>query len=69
MVLKEVWNDNGSIASENPDVEFMYYEPDYGKYAALDCAQSYTRVIYDDKAYISTGSRKRDTITLMGIHT
>ena len=69
MMIKEVWNDNGSIASENPDVEFMYYEPDYGKYAALDCAQSYTRVIYDDKAYISTGSRKRDTITLMGIHT
>ena len=69
VMIKEVWNDNGSIASENPDVEFRYYEPDYGKYAALDCAQSYTRVIYDDKAYISTGSRKRDTITLMGIHT
>ena len=69
VMIKEVWNDNGSIASENPDVEFMYYEPDYGKYAALDCAQSYTKVIYDDKAYISTGSRKRDTVTLMGIHT
>ena len=69
VMIKEVWNDNSSVASENPDVEFMYYEPDFGKYASLDCAQSYTKVIYDDQAYISSGARKKDLITLMGIHT
>ena len=69
IIIKEVWSDNSSLASENPDVEFMYYEPDFGKYASLDCAQSYTRVICDDQAYITSGSRKKDIITLMGIHT
>ena len=69
IIIKEVWSDNSSLASENPDVEFMYYEPDFGKYASLDCAQSYTRVICDDQAYMTSGSRKKDIITLMGIHT
>ena len=69
IIIKEVWSDNSSLASENPDVEFMYYEPDFGKYASLDCAQSYTKVIHDDQAYITSGPRKKDIITLMGIHT
>ena len=69
IIIKEVWSDNSSLASENPDVEFMYYEPDFGKYASLDCARSYTRVICDDQAYMTSGSRKKDIITLMGIHT
>ena len=69
IIIKEVWSDNSSLASENPDVEFMYYEPDFGKYASLECARSYTRVICDDQAYMTSGSRKKDIITLMGIHT
>lgn len=68
-IVKEVWEDNSSQGGSSGDpVEFRYYEPDYEKYGRLESASSYTKVIYDTKAYVDQGST-RHNVTLMGIHT
>lgn len=68
VVLKERWSDNSTMAAMDPNIEFQYYEPGYTKYASLEIAESYTKVIFDEKAYIK--QNKNDVnITLMGIHT
>lgn len=69
LVIREVWNDNRSVSQGNEEIEFRYYEPDFAKYEELSCAESYTKVLYDDEAYMSAGRKDRNTITLMGIHT
>lgn len=68
-IIKEKWTDNSGFASQSQgDITLQYNEPDYTKYASLDCVESYTKVIYDTKAYMKD---KGDTtpVTLMGIHT
>lgn len=69
MIVKEVWRDNRIYLKTNPDLEFAYFEPDFNKYGGFTSAQSYTKVLYDTKAYIWLGGNERMPITLMGIHT
>ncbi len=69
MIIQEKWTDNSSFAAQSQgDITLQYDEPDYSKYASLKSARSYTKVIFDDRAYLKD---KSDTIpvTLMGIHT
>lgn len=68
VIIREVWNTNASGNGEVAGDQVRYYEPDYSKYAALDAASSYTRVIRDEKAYVSQGSEQQ-AVTLLGIHT
>lgn len=63
IILQEVWLDNST--ADGSSSEFRYIEPSYGKYTAMECAQSCTRVLYDDKAKVQGVL----PITLMGIHT
>lgn len=68
IIMKERWEDNSAMAAMDPNIKFQYYEPSYTKYASLDIAESYTKVIADEKAYIK--HNKNDlNVTLMGIHT
>ncbi len=70
VIVKEVWEDNSAFASSGGgDLEFQYYEPDYSKYAKLAIAKDYTKVIFDEKAYVKSGKNAQINITLMGIHT
>lgn len=69
VIIKEVWSDNSAFASNDSVFAFQYFEPDFDKYATLSCAKSYTKVIYDEAAYISGGGNSRVNLTLMGIHT
>ena len=69
VTIKEIWGDNSAFAANDPSLEIQYYEPDFGKYSTLDCAQSYTKVLYDTEAYISGTGNSRLNMTLMGIHT
>lgn len=69
LMVKEVWKDNSAYLEMNPDLEYGWFEPDYSKYAALDCAASYTRVMRNEQSYIWLGGRERLQITIMGIHT
>ncbi len=69
LIVKEIWTDNSAYADEGGSFEFQYFEPDFGKYADLDIAQSCTKVIYDDGAYLKGAKNARQSIILMGIHT
>lgn len=71
IILKEIWTDNSAFAAmqQGGSFELQYYEPDYSKYAALDVAEGYTRVIFDEGAYLKGSKNTRQDITLMGIHT
>ncbi|MCM1119984.1 MAG: ABC transporter permease [bacterium] len=65
IIIKEVWqglvDENGKSAG--------YLEPDFNKYINMECAESYTRVLNDESAYIGESKSERQTIRLMGIHT
>jgi len=70
VIVREVWTDNSNVKTENNEkMEFTYYEPDNTKYLNMDFAESYTKVIYDEKAYIKGDGNSRTDIILMGIHT
>lgn len=69
LMIKETWQNNGGLAADGTTTSLLYYEPDYAKYAGLESVSSYTRVIYDEKAYIPGSSNKRQNITLMAIQT
>ncbi len=66
VIVREVWTE---ITDTNGAATGSYLEPDYSKYADLSCAENYTKVIYDEKAYLGTGKTSRQSIVLMGIHT
>lgn len=66
IIIQEVWSE---MLDENGAGTGVFFEPDYAKYASMECAEGYTRVLYDERAYIGTGKTSRQEITLMGIHT
>ncbi len=69
LIVKEIWTDNSALASQAGAGEFQYFEPDYNKYAKLDIVESYTRVLFDEGAYLKGEKNSRQNITLLGIHT
>ncbi len=69
IIVKEVWETNSGSSPEHGSTELRFFEPDATKYARMDFAVSYTRVLYDEKAYIPLDKSNRTQITLMGIHT
>ena len=66
IIIREVWYE---LKDSNGRPLGIYVEPDYSKYASLECAQNYTRVLYDDRAYVNMGGGSRQNIVLEGIHT
>lgn len=69
LIVKEIWSDNSVFSSEQGAGDFQYYEPDYSKYGKLDFVKSYTRVLFDEGAYLKGSKNAQQKITLMGIHT
>lgn len=69
IVMQEVWEDNSMMARMDPSIEFQYYEPDYGRFELLQDAVHFTKVYVDRRGYISGGSNRRNTVTIMGIYT
>ena len=74
IIIKEVWKDNAALVAEDASVRPRYYEQDFQKYATLEAAESYTRVLYDDPAsnnkvnvYINIQNSKVK-VTFLGIH-
>lgn len=68
VILQEKWRDN-SAQSASQGFVFRYTEPDISKYGTLDIIESYTKVVKDEKAYVSVPGAKQLCVTLMGIHT
>ncbi len=69
LIIKEKWADNSAFADKSDAEAFRYYEPDFSKYEKLDFVKSYTRVIFDEGAYLKGEKNTRQDITLLGIHT
>jgi len=68
LVIREVWDTQAPMNGEVMG-ELRYFEPDYSKYAALQGVSGYTRVIWDEQAYVPVSGGERQQVTLMGIHT
>ena len=66
IVLKEYWP---MMTDESGTPTGVYIEPDISKYMTMDFANSFTKVYYDDKAYIKQGKNDRTMTTILGIHT
>lgn len=66
IVIREVWQEE---KNREGGYTGNFIEPDYKKYASMEFAEGYTRVLYDENAYFDMGGNVRQEITLMGIHT
>lgn len=66
VILMETWapiNDaNGTFTGE-------YKEPDFSRFATMEFADKYTKVYYDNKAYLKQDKNGRVGAVLMGINT
>ena len=66
--IQEQWSDNSNAVAIDPSIEFMYFEPDYARFADFEEPEVYSKVYIDD-AYIQVTRKDRIHATLMGIHT
>lgn len=68
IIFREVWKDN-SYAVEEEGEEFKYFEPDFGRFEALESVESYTKVLYDNQASVKGEKGRNIPVMLFGIHT
>lgn len=66
VIIQENWPQK---VDENNRPTGEYKEPDFSKYATMDFAAKYTKVLFDNKAFVKQGTTGRIAVTLMGIHT
>ncbi|MBQ8946748.1 MAG: ABC transporter permease [Lachnospiraceae bacterium] len=66
VIIREKWNE---LQDENGALTGIFVEPDTTKYVSMDFAENYTRVYFDDQAYVSKDKNDRTPMTVMGIHT
>ncbi len=71
IVVKEQWSNNAQAVADDPYgmVELIYNEPDFGKYAVMEGAESVTKVLVDDRATAYVNGGKVSNVKLMGVHT
>lgn len=69
VVLQEKWEDNSAQVENNPELELVYEEPDFQKYADIQGVRSAAKVlrISNGKMRVTGGSIKN--LQVMGIHT
>ncbi len=68
-IVKEIWRNNAGTSFEGEVTELQYYEPDFNKYRSLPDAESYTKVIYDEKGYLYGGEHSGLETAVCGIQT
>ncbi|MCR5675081.1 MAG: ABC transporter permease [Lachnospiraceae bacterium] len=66
VIIKENWP---MLQDENGTPTGTYLEPDPTRYLSMDFADSHTRVLYDDKAYMKQKKNARVPLTFMAVHT
>lgn len=66
IVIRELWRE---VKDPQGRGTGQFVEPDYSKYASMEGAESYTRVLYDEEAYFEADGSMGLNCTLMGIHT
>lgn len=65
LAVQEVWG----VVVDRYGSFTGYSEPDYSKYAGMDFAESYTRVMLDSNSYVEDKEGTKQNATVMGIHT
>lgn len=66
IAVQEVWR---AVVDANGSFTGQYMEPDYGKYAGMDFAEGYTRVLLNNNGYVEDKEGTKQNATVMGIHT
>ncbi|MCM1568214.1 MAG: ABC transporter permease [Roseburia sp.] len=70
IMMKEVWLNSQDTGFGGAKADFRYYEPDYRRFASVPGVESFTKVLYEEKAAVKMNSGSAVTqCTLMGIHT
>ena len=69
LVLQEQWASNEDQVAEDPSLELVYNEPDFGRYQTLEGAKSVTRVLRASDITVSLSGGTLKNVDLMGIHT
>lgn len=69
LVLQEQWASNEDQVAEDPSLELVYTEPDFGRYQTLEGARSVTRVLRASDITVSLSGGTLKNVDLMGIHT
>ena len=71
IVVEEKWADNSRLREDNPTLPLEYYEPDFGRYASLEGAESVTKVYVSKTGTVELGTAasKLYNVRIMGINT
>ena len=71
VVLQESWENNGMQVAEDPSLELLYEEPDYGRYTALKGhgIETLAQVYVNRGATMSVSGGTLRDVQVMGIHT
>ena len=69
VVVQENWDSNADAVADNPQLELVYTEPDYGRYATMEGAASVTRVQVSDRITVNLSGGTLKDVRLMGINT
>ncbi len=68
LVLQEKWSDNSASLTDNPNLDLVYNEPDYGRFLAMDGVQSCAEVLTDSVSVSVSGGTLKN-VQLMAINT
>ena len=66
LAVQEVWR---AVVDRNGSLTGEYAEPDYAKYAGMDFAEGYTKVLLDTNGRVEDKEGTEQNATVMGIHT
>ena len=69
MVVQEEWKSNADQVAEDPSIELMYEEPDFGRYEELDGVEALTKVYVNNGITVGVSGGTLKNVKLMGIHT
>ena len=72
LVLEEPWENNSVFATDNPDIELSYTEPDFSVYEDMKGVKHATKVYEEDKITTSLGKKMSENevkTSLMAIDT
>lgn len=69
VVLREKWESNADQVAENPSLDLIYYEPDYGVYQTMEGAASVCKVFTDANVSCSVPGGTLKKTLLMAIDT
>lgn len=69
VVLREKWESNADQVAENPSLNLIYYEPDYGVYQTMEGAASVCKVFTDANVSCSVPGGTLKKTLLMAIDT